>query len=350
MYRILVAGLAIILTGLVGCSSTVSGTASPFDVAPAGVSGAGGASFVGTDATSVVFITWTNDGRGQLTGTAQYANVNSGYAQGTASQPLTAENVPFTGTATNGSISLHFELGSTWVGVINGQSLTVQLPQTDGTLRPYVLHVGTTADYNTAVQALTSEIEAQRATAVSQQQAAQTAQEQSSAQQDLSADLTAMSADEGTLTTTVAGIQPAEHDTANASSAADAALAAAKKATGPQADCQNLYNLVDATYTAADNLWSAADGVTAAVGKVDSALGSLNSDLDRAQKAAQAARSLGAQVPADTDTAISRANDAVTNAKSAEKQAQDFAGVATQHGSDVSAAATAVDTNCNSTG
>jgi len=63
---------------------------------------------------------------------------------------LTANSASFNGTINGASVTLTFShgFGSTVSGELAGETLSLSIPQTDGTLQVEVYHPGTTADFN----------------------------------------------------------------------------------------------------------------------------------------------------------------------------------------------------------
>ncbi|SDP30102.1 hypothetical protein SAMN04515671_3632 [Nakamurella panacisegetis] len=69
---------------------------------------------------------------------------------------LTTDSASFSGTISGSSVTLTFShgFGSTVSGELVGETLSLSIPQTDGTLQVEVYRPGTTADYNAGVQAV----------------------------------------------------------------------------------------------------------------------------------------------------------------------------------------------------
>lgn len=161
-----------LLQGAAACST--SGTVTGSVIPEQGVGGPGGASFVGSDSNSISIVAWTNDGQGHVTGSLQDANLNPDFLQTGSGSPLTTNNASIWGTISNSAVSLQVSSGSTIVGAITGSTLTLQIPQPDGTIEAYALTPGAATDYNAQVRQLTTQIQKQRDAITSQQQTTRT--------------------------------------------------------------------------------------------------------------------------------------------------------------------------------
>lgn len=130
-----------------------------------GSSSSGPATFVSRTASEVATISWTDDGSGHLTGSLQTATPNSA---GTG-ELLTSVSVPFTGTlhADQISVVVGGQLGATatWTGALSGDTVTLTIPQADGTLAPAIFSRGTVADYNAAVSKFQEQVTQSRSAA-----------------------------------------------------------------------------------------------------------------------------------------------------------------------------------------
>ncbi len=125
----------------------------------------------------VEFVQWANSD-GSLTGQRQLL-----YAPEEDPLQIRSENMSFTGTLSDSEVSLTFsELGfsSTWTGTLEGDTLTLTVPEQDGTLATRELYAATVEDYNQAAQEFRRSVE--------QQAAEQAAAERTAAQQQYSAE------------------------------------------------------------------------------------------------------------------------------------------------------------------
>ena len=328
---LLVVVAAVVLAGLSGCSSTVSGTPTANLVSEQGLSGAGSASFVGADSNSVSFFAWTNDGQGHLTCSAQAANANPTYVQSGTGTPLTSGNAALTGTIINGAVSLHEELGATLVGTIQGSDLIMQIPQPDGTVEPYMFHPGSAAEYNAQLQKLAAQLQNQRSTVTSQQQAAKTAQDQSNAGQSLANDLSKLGADEGAVSDAINALPAGKKMVADAQAKTATAMAAARQSS----PCDTSGILVQASSANTGGGVSASQNLLSAINTSTGSIGALDSDLNQAQKDEQTLLSLAGQRPPDYDRTVGQATSALSKAKSDVTAAQNvFDGATKQQQAD----------------
>lgn len=98
----------------------------------------------------VLFLGWTQNGS-SVSGTYSTAFLASGNTK------VTTNNYAFQGVVSGTSVTLTIEggfSGQAISGQFNGDSLVLSFPQTDGTMSTQTFHPGTTADYNTGVQAV----------------------------------------------------------------------------------------------------------------------------------------------------------------------------------------------------
>lgn len=108
-----------------------------------------GSGYLSTGSDYVAFIQWNNS-NGIVNGTEQLVTT-SGQAPN-----LTTNNqtVPVSGTITGSKISLSLGLNANVFGTFSGNSMTINIPQQDGTLAPVIFKKANTVAYNNAVNAL----------------------------------------------------------------------------------------------------------------------------------------------------------------------------------------------------
>lgn len=127
----------------------------------------GPATFVSHDRSGAMTMSWTDDGNGHLAGSLQSATPNT---DGTGDLVKTV-NASFTGTLHDGQISIvtHGFLGdtSTWPGSLSGDTLTLNIPQQDGSIAPATFTRGKVSDYNLAVSAFQDQVTQEREKAAS---------------------------------------------------------------------------------------------------------------------------------------------------------------------------------------
>lgn len=100
--------------------------------------------------TTVAFIQFTEDQNGHLTGSLQ-----SVYATSTTN--VQSDSAAFTGVRNGSQISLTFSalgFSATVTGTLNGDTLTLHMPDQNGYVATEVFHAASTADYNAAANKL----------------------------------------------------------------------------------------------------------------------------------------------------------------------------------------------------
>jgi len=136
--------MAASLLAVVGCSGSGS---SPDSVD-------GPATYLANNKSEIAFVQWRTTTRGHVQGTLTADNI--GGAAPAAS--LSVNSVPFTGTIHGTSVNLTFAHGlflqSHAHGTLAASSLTLAVPQTDGSLQRTTLTRSSHASYDTAVTAL----------------------------------------------------------------------------------------------------------------------------------------------------------------------------------------------------
>ena len=147
-----IAASALVLLALAGCGSA-----------------GGPASFVGSFDNEVVYIHWRPSSSGQMHGTAT-VNKLSGTAP---TLTLSATTIPFTGTINGNSVSLTFGrpfgLTAHVRGKINGNILTLQLPQANGLIQVAGFTAGRLGTFNKEIATLRRQIQSFNARAAKHQ-------------------------------------------------------------------------------------------------------------------------------------------------------------------------------------
>jgi hypothetical protein len=110
------------------------------------------------DGAMIDFVQWQESASGQLHGT-----ITADQATGSAPhETITAHSTSFTGSISGGSVSLRVSgpLGgqANIVGTLNGNTLTLQAPQNNGTIRQVAITAATVSGFNQAVAALRGRI------------------------------------------------------------------------------------------------------------------------------------------------------------------------------------------------
>jgi hypothetical protein len=143
MHRsVIVAASAIALLALPGC----------------GHSG-GPATYLSASGAKIDFIQWQESSSGSLQGTIIEDEVT-----GTApSETISANSAPFTGTVSGSSVNLHFSgflgIQANIVATLSGSTLTLQVPQNDGTIQQDTFATASVGAFNKAVSAFRGRIQ-----------------------------------------------------------------------------------------------------------------------------------------------------------------------------------------------
>jgi hypothetical protein len=191
----------------------------------AAVIGAGGA-WTAVSATSgtgrlLSYLCWNGPGDNGATllqwpsGSTVSGTYRTAELSGTApDEQLSTSSGALTGTVTGPSVSLDFA-GSQQVFGQLGTSLTLQMPQQDGSVQPITCKPGTTSGWNTALGSLSSQASSDNAEANQQQQQQNISNAITQAEQQLASDIATLTQDATTLDNdkTLAGdIQQMQND------------------------------------------------------------------------------------------------------------------------------------------
>jgi len=167
MKRLIIAGTAAAtLLAAAGCASSRSSGGS-------GGSGKPGdpASYLAVSDSRVAFIQWRATSRGRMDGTITEGNVGAS----APAETLSVSSVPFTGTRSGSSVTLTFAdlyfLQTQAQGRLSGSTLSVQVPQSDGTVKQARFTQSDEASYNRAMAKLRDRVRQANQTAALQQQA-----------------------------------------------------------------------------------------------------------------------------------------------------------------------------------
>ncbi len=101
----------------------------------------------------VVFLQWNNAG-GQLSGSAQEITASGQPPK----ESVSTNTLPITGTLSESSISLSFSGSPQSFGTIEGNSVTLNVPQSDGSLAPITFNSAPATSFNMAVASLRSSV------------------------------------------------------------------------------------------------------------------------------------------------------------------------------------------------
>jgi hypothetical protein len=145
----------------------------------------GPASYLTVNNSNVAFIQWQATAKGRLHGTITEGNVGGS----APAETLSVSSAPFIGTMSGSSVTLTFAvlyfLQTNAQGTLTGSTLTLQVPQSDGTVQQAKLSQSDEASYNRAIARLRSTIRHANLLAARQQPA--NAQAEQGAQSALSA-------------------------------------------------------------------------------------------------------------------------------------------------------------------
>jgi hypothetical protein len=108
------------------------------------------ASYLGTDATAVTFLRWTET-ESELTGTARFA-IETDPTTGT----VEFTDYELTGRRSGNQVTLTIKglPGGPWEGRVRRSSIDLRIPQSDGTIQPFTFEHASIPDYNRAVARL----------------------------------------------------------------------------------------------------------------------------------------------------------------------------------------------------
>ncbi len=146
----------------------IAGTAAAMLLAAVSCSGSGGsggsgrsggpASYLTVSNSKVAFIQWRATSNGHLHGTITEGNVGGS----APAETLSVSSAPFIGTMSGSSVTLTFAvlyfLHTRAQGTLSGSTLTLGVPQSDGTIQQAKLSQSDEASYNRAVMTLHSTI------------------------------------------------------------------------------------------------------------------------------------------------------------------------------------------------
>jgi hypothetical protein len=313
---------------IAGCTHTTTFTPSGANsgASPAATSAApipatepGVTTYLCTFSNEDMLLQWSTS-NGYLSGAYQDAGIS-----GTAPQEQVNTGQGHLGgtTSSSGGITLNIET-ATWYGSISGSSVTLNVPQDNGSIQPVSCNQATVSDWNNAVGQLEGQVtsdntiafqqQAQASSAAAQQQAQQQqAQQVSNAQQSLSSDISTLESDATTLNndTTLAG------DISTMKS--DYGIEQSDYQTEQSASCPTASG--DAGTVSADGATVGSDLSTLnsdiQVLKGSSDVGGIQSDIAAVKNDVSTLQNLGASPSKDPSSALAAGNKAISNANAA---------------------------------
>lgn len=297
---------------MVFAALTLAGCTSANDVATAGDANppveTGQNVYICAGDTSATLLQWNNL-HGALSGSYTEARL-SGTAPG---EKVSSDNASLTGTLSGSSVTLSINVlvfTQPLSGTVKDQTLTLNVPQSDGTLQPATCQAGSLEQWNQLVTLLGGKADSDNTAVLQQQAQASAAAADKQAQQDAQQALAA-----------VQGFSLSTHlnDLADDVTTTDGHLADEKKdaAKGATTDanvaCYNLsvtvaYEVQSVIeYDAQSAFAYHLDGFTSAVSKGRQVISTLQSSV-------AALRSRGLPAPAGVDAAVAAANTSITGA------------------------------------
>lgn len=290
-------------------SAIIAASAMALLVLPGCGSSGGPAAYVAAFSNEVDYIQWQQSSSGHLQGTMTVDQIS-----GTApTETLSANTTPFTGNVNDSSVSLTFGglfgITANVVGSASGSTLTLQVPQSDGTIQSASFTQGNLTSFNTAVATLRRQIHADNARAAQAQAQAQQQQANARAEQTAQNDIATLRQDAslssdsnlaGDLSNFLSDIQTAQSD-----------LATEKQ----DASRDNSY--CDATQTVAGDAQSVDGDLQSVQGDVQSLtpdIATTRQDITTVQNDLANLASSGLRAPSDATTAIASARADLKNA------------------------------------
>lgn len=305
----------------VAACGAVPGTASA--LLGAGASSASG-DWLTSDQSSVTLLRLL-DAKGSLSGSVNDVEVPSS----NSGPPVTTTSLSVSGAHQGAALTLTVNAGlgitQTWSGSLKGLTLTLQVPQKDGSLQTAKFQRADENRYEAAVKNLSDRVtqarqeEAQQAQASAQAQAQAQAEEeaqasQAAASQALAAAQSNLSDAMNSLNQSLAALSVQSKVTsamadaqAGYQSEADA-YNAARALAGPTANCQQLSDAITKVSDTATDLSSQLAAVSSAVGDVDGAVGQVQSAVGSARQTVQEMQAAGGAPEASVTAAISDAD------------------------------------------
>jgi hypothetical protein len=193
MVRLVVSAAIGALLLLTGCAST---TSHPPDSPSSPVAGAepGVTTYLCSGSTNDTLLQW-RDSTGGLSGTYESAQL-SGQAP---SEQVNSSSGELSGTLNGTAITLSIGLSQSLYGTLSNGQLTLNVPQSDGTIRAGTCNQSSLSDWNKAVTSLSSQASSDNDTANQQAAQQQHDQQVSQAQRSLAGEVSSLESDSTTL-------------------------------------------------------------------------------------------------------------------------------------------------------
>jgi hypothetical protein len=313
--------------GVAGCSHTTTLTPSSADTPAAATSAAtpaaatpaaepGVKSYLCAFTDGNMLLQW-NSANGYLSGTYQDAAIS-----GTAPQEQVNTNQGDLGGTTSGSGGITLNIGTaTWYGTIGGSSVTLNVPQNDGSIQPVTCNQAGVSDWNSAVTQLRSQVTTDNNTTLqaqaSESASAAQAQQVSNAQQALASDVSSLQSDTSSLNTdtSLAGdVNQMKQDYGQEQS---------DWKTEQSDDCSSVIGDADTVGGDADTVGGDLDTLNGDINTLQSGgIQSVQTDLSDVQTDLSNLQSLGVAPAMSSATASASGKQALTNAANAISWAQ----------------------------
>ena len=253
----------------------------------------------------VAFLQW-NDQAGLLSGTSQLVTTT-----GTPPNESTStQTTSFTGSVHGSQIAVSFNGKPQTFGTIANGSVTLDTPQSDGTLAPITFRAASANSYNKAVSTLTGEVDTANQQAARAQAFANQEQQISKDAATVRSDISSLTEDESSLTSAVQGagtdIQAQGKDLATTQAAEQAVIAKSTPATSyPEQNCGDASGVAgDASGVAGD-----ASGVEGDASGVASAINTVGQDTQALRTAWSAYQANQQQLPNYVPASMSTAKE-----------------------------------------
>jgi hypothetical protein len=287
----------------VAAAGTAETSGMPSPAAEPGVT-----TYMCTSVSEDLLLQWQTDST-DLSGTYQDAELS-----GTApSEQVTTNSGNLSGTLNaSGGITLSIGFSQPLYGTITSGQLTLNVPQSDGTIQPDACTSASLNDWNNSVSGLQNQVASDNAAAEQQQAQQQHDQDVSTAQQSLASDVSSLESDAQTLNT------DDSLATAVNQMKTDYQQEQTDYATEQSDSCDSMGGDADTVGGDADTVGGDLDSLNGAVTSLQGGdIQSVKTDLSDIQSDLSTLQGLGATPSISTSAAISTGNQALTSANSA---------------------------------
>lgn len=305
-----VAVLAVTIAALCGCGSAALPPAASL-LSPAATSQApvstGQTTYICSGSSQATLLQWTDD-NGDLSGTYTYS-----YLTGTAPQEqVSSSNGNLSGTLNGTAITLDIGFQQPMYGSLSGGTLTLNVPQSDGSYQPGTCTSGTLSAWNSVVSGFDTQASGDNSNEVQASASASQASANAAAEQQAQTDMGTL---QGlSLSSDLSKLSSDLTQTSNDLAAEKTAAAAGPNADG--GDCYNLEENVDydaqenVEYDAQEDLgYDLQENLVPDISSGRQDISAFQSDLSNLQ-------GIGLSAPAGAQAAITAAENTISNAVS----------------------------------